>query len=56
MGREVLGEKTSEEDMLYRIIHNRMPGKFSIVFEPKDGTDILDRLNKMLPNELIPNK
>ena len=52
--REVLGE--NEEEMSYSIIHNRMPGKFSMVIEPKDGTDILDRLNKMLPNELIPNE
>jgi hypothetical protein len=56
---EMEGEEVIGEELPYNIIHGRMlrdnTPKLSVVIEPKSGPNISDRLNEMLPNELIPN-
>jgi hypothetical protein len=56
---EMDGEEVIGDELPYNIIHGRMlhdnTPKLSVVIEPKMGANILDRLNEMLPNELIPN-
>ena len=56
---EMEGEEVIGEELPYNIIYGRMlrddTPKLSVVIEPKSGPNISDRLNEMLPNELIPN-
>eukprot|EP00956_Cyclotella_meneghiniana_P012328 scaffold17527_cov42-Cyclotella_meneghiniana.AAC.3 len=63
---ELRGEELAlDEQMMYRIVHDRflieifsenscaINSKFSVVIELAEGLGVLEKMNKMLPDELL---
>lgn len=66
---ELRGEELALDEQMYRIVHDRfligknfpenacaINSKFSVVIELAEGSGVLEKMNKMLPDELLPSE
>ena len=66
---ELRGEELALDEQMYRIVHDRflieknfpenacaINSKLSVVIELAEGSGVLEKMNKMLPDELLPSE